>query len=42
MELGHNDPNLLVDNLTVSVIPEPSSALLSSLAILGLIARRRR
>ncbi|MGC6466667.1 MAG: PEP-CTERM sorting domain-containing protein [Akkermansiaceae bacterium] len=45
MELGHNDPGLLVDNLTVStldVIPEPSSALLSSLALFGLLARRRR
>jgi hypothetical protein len=41
MELGKNDPSL-VNNLTVSVIPEPSSALLSSLAMLGLIARRRR
>jgi len=46
MELGHNDPNLLIDNLTVSTlgaaIPEPSTSLLSGLALLGLLCRRSR
>ena len=42
MELGQNDPGNRVDNLTVTTIPEPSSATLFGLCALGLAARRRR
>jgi hypothetical protein len=42
MELGQNDPGNRVDNLTVTTIPEPSSAALFGLCALGLAARRRR
>ncbi len=42
MELGHNASGELVDNLTVSIVPEPSSLMLCGLAMAGFISRRRR
>jgi hypothetical protein len=36
-----NDETITVDNLVVSSIPEPSSALLSGLALLGFLRRKR-
>ena len=41
MELGNGVANSRIDNLTISTIPEPTSALLLASA-LGLCARRRR
>jgi hypothetical protein len=41
MELGHNEAGNRVDNLTVSTVPEPSSAALFALCALSLTARRR-
>ena len=42
MELGNGVANTRVDNLSVSTIPEPSSALLLLGGVLGLASRRRR
>lgn len=45
MEFATNNTGSLIDNVTVSTletIPEPSSALLSSLALFRLLVRRRR
>jgi uncharacterized protein len=36
-----NDAGLAIDNLTLTVVPEPSTAILGALAALGLIRRRR-
>lgn len=41
-ELGTNEPSTLIDNFTLTAIPEPSSALLSGLAFLAALGRRRR
>ena len=41
MELGNGVANSRIDNLTISTIPEPTSALLL-VSALGLCARRRR
>lgn len=41
MEIATNVAGHRIDNLTVSTVPEPTSALLSSLALLGLLRRQR-
>ncbi len=37
---GSDDPGL--DNVSVTAVPEPSSAIIAGLGLLGLAARRRR
>jgi hypothetical protein len=39
---GGNTVGSTMDNLVLSTIPEPSAALLGSLAVLGLLRRNRR
>lgn len=39
---GGNDAGLAIDNLTVTAVPEPSTALLGGLGLLALLRRRRR
>ncbi len=42
MEIATNTGGMRIDNLTISTIPEPSSLILSSIALLGLLGRRAR
>ncbi|MCA9263175.1 MAG: PEP-CTERM sorting domain-containing protein [Planctomycetales bacterium] len=42
MEFASNQTGSLIDNLTVSTVPEPSAGILFLLSLIGLVARRRR
>ena len=43
ISFGGNAPDVLFDNITISVVPEPSAALLLAAGLLALgVARRRR
>lgn len=42
MELGNNDAGQLIDNLTITVIPEPGNLSLCGIALAGMVMRRRR